>query len=73
MFAPLHTSSPVPCRASEVGPCRRRRERLEEGPKRSVRLCRAASSIRFAQRRSTGDDDDDDDDDDDINNDENRP
>ena len=70
MFAPLHTSSPVPCRASEVGPCRRRRERLEEGPKRSVRLCRAASSIRFAQRRSTGDDDDDDDDDDDINDDE---
>ena len=66
MFAPLQTSSssssPVPFRASEVGPCRRRRERLpqrEEGPKRRRR--RAASSIRFAQRRSIGDDDDDDD------------
>ena len=70
MFAcPLRTSSPfVPCRASEeVGPKSRRthRERLEDfGPKRrqSVRLRRAASSIRFAhrRRRSIGDDDDDD-------------
>ena len=71
MFAPLHTSSPVPCRASEVGPCRRCRERLEEGPKRSVRLCRATSSIPIrAKKKHRNDDDDDDDEDDDINDDE---
>ena len=75
MFAcPLRKASSfspvVPCRgASEgVGPKRSRthhRERLEDfvGPKRrqSVRLRRAASSIRFAhrrRRRSIGDDDD---------------